>query len=358
MQRWCVDAMGMLGVAVAVQSARASAQSAQSSQSLPTARLQVRRGEGGEGCRDQLRLADEVASRLGRRAIVAESPRVIEVDVSRSRGRWRAVIVLREPGVETPARRTLEREGASCAELDADVALAVTLAIDPNADSAGDGEVAAASPSIALQRTPPGTVVRPTGPVARAEVPSERPRVAVPTVESPQSAGSLELAWGAGAGTTPWSGWLGLGVEGPRLRWFRPWITASRSFEARVGEPGGTGQFGFSRTGLSAGACIEAARDRWALDGCASLLGGLVTAIVHDARAYEPLRPGDHPWLSVGLSARGVVRVVGPVGISVGATASVAILRQRFAIEGRATPLFEQSVLGVDGWGAVSARFR
>jgi hypothetical protein len=335
-----------LGLAIALavvstDSERAYAQS-QPTVAPPVARLEVQRGEGAESCRDLAGLEREVQSRLGRPGVSPEATRAIDVQIVRDRGRWRAVITLREPGAtEPPARRVLESSEAQCA---AAVALAVTLAIDPSAPME---PVALVTPPTVIRTQPVVAVTAPTTPVPPSP----------PPIDEWNRGELFALSSGISVGSVPVSAHVAVGFEGARRGLFRPWVTASRTIESRTMDPSGAVSFGFSRTSVAVGACAGVANARFSIDGCASALVGAVTAVVHDTRSLEPVRPGDYPWIALGLSARGSVRLWGPLALELGATPFVSLLRQRFSIEGRAVPAFEQLVVGADVWAGVRARF-
>lgn len=316
----------------------------------PTARLSVVRAEGAESCHDDRAISDEVRARLGREAIDPRAPRAIELWITREPRRWRAALTLREPGAP-PARRELSSELPSCAELDASVALAVALVIDP----------------IGADRPVPRA---PVEPVPARAVPMERPREAPrslvapatrptpPAIDAWNRGEQLSLAGGVLVGSVPLSAMVRVGFEGARRGLVRPWLSATRSFEAALLDRAGTTRtLGFSRTNLTLGACVGAANERFSVDGCGAFELGLVTSVLYDVRTLEPVRPGDYPWLALALSARGAVRLWGPVSVELGASPSLSVLRQRFVIEGASGAAFEQSLVGLDVWLAGRARF-
>ncbi|MFO0557826.1 MAG: hypothetical protein U0269_07380 [Polyangiales bacterium] len=129
MHRWVITAATVSAIAFTRPS---RAQTMTPAEAQPTARLSLVRAEGAESCADDRAIIAEVRARLGRDAVVAQSDRAIEVYVSRERARWSATLVLREGVDRAPARRELTSSDPTCAALDAAIALAVALVIDPN----------------------------------------------------------------------------------------------------------------------------------------------------------------------------------------------------------------------------------
>lgn len=315
---------------------RSGASWAQSSAEQPTARLSVVRAEGADSCADGAAIAREVQARLGRDAVVSRSPRSIEVSLHREPSRWRASLSLRESDTAAPVRRELSSTEPTCAELDAAVALAVALVIDP------------------IGRDAPAAVAV-TPPAARPLVAPARPGQPTPIPTPPPDEWNrrelFSLRAGLSLGSTPLAAALSVSFEGVRRGVVRPWLGAARTIERVVDS------FGFSRTSLFAGACFGIANQRFSADLCPAVELGLITSVLFDTRVLEPARPGDYPWLALALSVRGGVRVWGPVSIELGAAPMLSILRQRFAIETVRAPVFEQSIVALDAWLAVRARF-
>ncbi|MBL8677875.1 MAG: hypothetical protein JNK05_01820 [Myxococcales bacterium] len=311
---------------------------AQASPAAPSVRISLTRLEGAESCADEASLARELVARLGRDYRDANAARSVEITVSREAARWRAVIVVREAPEAPEARRELVTQGASCAELDASVALAVALFVDPAAD------VRAAR---ATQRSDGATTTTTTTTTS-----------APPPEDAWNRGEAFVVEGGVAVGSVPASAVVGVAFEGARWRFLRPYVAASRTIEARMFDPAsGLASFGFSRTRFAAGVCFGVANGRFSVDGCPAVWAGMITSVLYDTRTFEPVRPGDYPWLALAVSARGSVRIWGPVAFELGAAPSVALLRQRFSIEGLSPVLFEQSVVGLDAWAAIRARF-
>jgi hypothetical protein len=312
---------------------RSGASWAQSSAEQPTARLSVVRAEGADSCADGAAIAREVQARLGRDAVVSRAPRSIEVSLHRDPSRWRATLSLRESETAAPVRRELSSTEPTCAELDAAVALAVALVIDP---------IGRDAPAAVAVVPPAAAPARPAHPLS---APSPQP----PDEWNRRELFSLRA--GLSLGSTPLAALLSVSFEGVRRGVVRPWLGAARTIERVVDS------FGFSRTSLFAGACFGLANQRFSADLCPAVELGLITSVLFDTRVLEPARPGDYPWLALALSVRGGVRVWGPVSLELGAAPMLSILRQRFAIETVRAPVFEQSIVALDAWLAVRARF-
>lgn len=314
---------------------------AASSQSIaPSVRISVTRLEGAESCADEAVLARELVARLGRDYRDPSAARSVDVTVSREAPRWRAVLVVREDRDGPAARRELVASGASCAELDASVALAVALFVDPAADVRA---ARATQPGDGAQRS--ANTVAVTAPI-------------VPPEDAWNRGEAFVVEGGVAVGSVPVSAMVGVAFEGARWRFLRPYVSASRTIESRMLDAStGLASFGFSRTRFAAGVCFGVANGRFSVDGCPAVWAGMITSVLYDTRTLEPVRPGDYPWLALAISARGSVRIWGPVAFELGAAPSVALLRQRFSIEGVSPVVFEQSVVGLDAWAAIRARF-
>lgn len=314
------------------------------------------RAEGAELCHDDRAIGDEVRARLGREAIDPRATRSIELWITREPRRWRAVLTLRAPG-SPAARREFTSDQSTCDELDASVALAVALVIDPNG--------AEGSPAVNATRSDPAANGANDARAPRERVSETRQTLTVRAVPAPGPAidrwnrsEQFSLAGGAVVGSVPLSAMVRVGFEGARVGRVRPWLSAGRSFEAVLLDRAGAAPvLGFSRTNLALGVCVGAANARFSVDGCGAFELGLVTSVLYDVRTLEPVRPGDYPWLALSLAVRGAVRLWGPVSLELGASPSLALLRQRFVIEGMSAAAFEQSLLGVEGWLAGRARF-
>lgn len=347
--------------------AQSEAPSTHASQSAPpTARLSLVRAVGAESCADDRAIIAEVRARLGRDAVVVSADRSIEVFVDRDRGRWRASLVLREAPDRPPARRELTSADPTCAELDAAIALAVALVIDPNGmdrvDAAERSGTTASNTANAPNTTPTRTdnaAARDSATTRATQSPNDH-HLAPPRAPIDQwNRGELfSLGAGVSLGSTPVAAIVQLSFEGARRGVVRPFVLVGRTIESRLVDAArSTVTFGFSRTHASVGACFGLANERVSGDLCPVLSVGITTSVLYDTRVLEPVRPGDYPWLAITLSLRGALRIWGPIAFELGASPSLALLRQRFAIEGVAGSVFEQSIVGVDMWAGLRARF-
>jgi hypothetical protein len=97
----------------------------------PAGRLSYERGAGAEFCPDEVALRRAIAARLGEDPFLPSLPRLFRLTLVASSGRLRGTVELVTNGV-TEGRRELDGDAEACAELVEAMALAVSLAINPN----------------------------------------------------------------------------------------------------------------------------------------------------------------------------------------------------------------------------------
>ena len=116
-----------------------------------TAVLEWRRAPGAERCLDRDGLARAVESRLGRSVFASRSGAdlAVEVDLTRSEGRWRAQVVLRDTQGQRYGARELRTAAADCSALDEALVLAIALMIDISRDELPEVSSAPARPTRA-----------------------------------------------------------------------------------------------------------------------------------------------------------------------------------------------------------------
>src|SRR5258706_5940869 len=88
---------------------------------------------GASTCIAQPALEARIAARLGRAAFERDVPRSVEAYVAREDHAWHARIQVRDVSTGKEASREFANESESCAALEAAVALAIALVIDPDA---------------------------------------------------------------------------------------------------------------------------------------------------------------------------------------------------------------------------------
>ena len=106
---------------------------------------------------------------------------------------------------------------------------------------------------------------------------------------------------------------------------------------------------GFGLTAASLGGCVEP----WRGSGgdvafCASALVGALHSVPY---VLSPVAPGDEPWGAASLSARGRLRVVGPLSLEAGVELVVPITRDQFGIGSSSATAYQEAP--VAGWGSV-----
>ncbi|MFO0625564.1 MAG: hypothetical protein U0325_08090 [Polyangiales bacterium] len=242
-------------------------------------RLAWVRGDAAETCPDGAWMRREVTRRLRRDPFDEAGPRSIEGVVERTEHAWRAVLRVRDRAGQRLGERTLTHEDPSCGPIADAAALAIALAVDPDA-TVDDPAPPAPPASPPPPPTPPTTTPPPPCPTPPAPAPP-RPLLA------------LGLAAGVNAGIspvpTPTVGLAGAVELSPR------WSLRAR-LEFAPAQPAADPSyvFGFTRGTLTAcGAVWRSARVELAV--CAGVAAAAVHAAVRDARA---LAAGDHPWVA------------------------------------------------------------
>jgi hypothetical protein len=107
--------------------------SARSAFAFPSSRLVYSRDQGAERCPDEEMVRREVASRLGYDPFFPTADRVIVAQVAPSAKGFRATVDLLDKAGIVRGRRELRSPGRDCAELLKSIALAISIAIDPDA---------------------------------------------------------------------------------------------------------------------------------------------------------------------------------------------------------------------------------
>jgi hypothetical protein len=125
--------------------------SARTALAFPSSRFVYSRDRGAERCPDEHIVRREVASRLGYDPFFPSADRVIIAEVAPSfKGGFRATVHLVDKAGIVRGKRELRSSGRDCTELLKSIALAISIAIDPDA--------------LEEYRTAPSTSEAPTGP--------------------------------------------------------------------------------------------------------------------------------------------------------------------------------------------------
>jgi hypothetical protein len=226
---------------------------------VPPTRLVYVRGPGADTCGDEAVLRSAVASRVGRDPFVPAAPVSVVVDVSVADGALHGRVTVLRDGVERGSQDIADRgrADASCEDLLASIALAVSIALDAESETS----------------SPPATPVA-APPIVPLPVPPPAPPQAVPS--SPVS---------------PWSLWGSLGGRASYGEWAAPAFGPDALVELR-----------FRRYGLA----VEGRYDFWT-----PVSVGAASASLQ--RGTATLLPCAHfGWaVACGLAAFGATRATG-----------------------------------------------
>lgn len=294
------------------------------------------RGEGAEACPAKPELAAEVARRLGYDPFMAPFGQSLEGVVERVGPVWTVRLYTRGTGGEPLGQRELSSESADCAALADVVALAMVLAIDPDA---------------ALSAPRPSTSV--AGAAQANAVAAPEPEGGEASPESPEAvrlslgaAGSYALIPEFGVGAR-------LGVDGPitaELRWYGA-VVHWAEHTAELGDA----SFGIGLTTFALGLCAGTGIDGFRFDGCASVDLGTTQAVVYSP---TPLAPGQRFWMSATALLRFEARIYAPLWVSVFGGITVPFVRYEYRVQGRDEVVFAPSVVSPIAGIELAVRFR
>jgi len=299
-------------------------------------RLSWVRGPGAATCIDQPALEERIAARLGRAAFERDSARSVEAYVAREAHAWHADIHVRDASTGREATRELASESESCAALEAAVALAIALVIDP--------DMPASAPPL---KTP---ILLPT-PVAVTR-PAPQPEATAPARETTPSA-SFALRGTLASGLLP--GAAG-GIEATSSLAFGGWLVPSASAVFLPEHRTSDLRFGFGLTALGLGACARSPERRTFAPGiCANLWAGALHAVVYE---LTPLRPGQRAWAAASLAPSLRMSLGSRLFIEIGAEAMVPLIRDSFQVDGWPEPVFQESLVATRAFAGIGGDFR
>ena len=333
------------------------------------------RAPGAEDCASGTVIAEDIARRLGRDPFAVSSDDALRIDGIVDGDPRRARIFVRHPDGSLAGTRdlTADADAGDCHALDQAVALAIALVIDPEASLTAPPDAVPADagpatiPAMPMDAAPIDTVPIDGAPVDGAPTepadavaedatsstdvstvePDEAPMVDDDGIDPAPTTTALDAsAWFFLAeGVLP-KGATGVGLEviGPIDGTFDLHIALRYFPEVRTPAPDDTFAFGLTTGHL--GACLRAMRietDGIGLAACASMELGALHAVVFEP---APKQPGDRLWLSGLLGARLLAPLYGALGIELALEMVAPITRDRFTVEGRAAPAFQQSVIG------------
>lgn len=298
--------------------------------------LEVRSQLSPAACLDADALRRVVTQRLGRDPFAPGAPRRVEVEW-RDTHPWRASVRVTEPDGSTVVRRLTVR-GDDCVPLGEAVALAVTLAIDPDWAVAtpprADPSAAPPAPLPVEAPTPCRTEGPPvvTAAVCPSPTPPERPRPGL----------ALRLALGGGAGLVGALGASAALEAEVTLHRLASVLVAARFTPARASDNGAV-SVGLTRADL--GACLRTDATL-SLGGCAGLSVG---ALELGARAHLPVDAGARTWFAAWLDGRAELRVTGPFWLGVRVRAVVPFTRYHARVEGLPGLAHESAPVAAEG---------
>ncbi len=323
-------------VAVLFQTEQAQAQdSAERTSSLSWVRL-----EGAEACIGTQELAQAVEDRLARKVFVSASEADVSVEghVERARGKWHAVITIRDSNGELLGTRELDSAEKECSALSDPLVFVVSVLIDPEAESPVEKPKEAQPPPVP-----------PPAPPARVIVRKERVLVPVAPKKDPWR---LEAGAGVavGAGLLPGTS-LGLSttiiVEPPSFwgiliggtYWFQRSVRAEQNASSDS-----------SLAYASVGLCpARFGADRVSYRLCAGLsLGSLRSRGVE----FDLVENDEKLAAYVTVPNRLGVRIAGPLAATAGVTLLVPLVRTELTYRdaaGVSHTLFDPSPIAVSG---------
>jgi hypothetical protein len=273
--------------------------------------------------------------RLGRSPFDGAARLSIEASVERDGQGLKAVILTRTEPAAEPSKREIRSTAENCRALEAAIALAVALVIDPDAPltEIETGVAPAATPSAP----------------SPAEVPPAHDRASAPPVAERESArevtASLALRASLATGLLPT---MAPGAEvvmsASPSQWILPNVSALLVAEQKTSD----GQFAFGLTALGLGVCVQPSRRQffW-MRACASALAGSLHSVVFE---LQPTRPGQRFWAGGALSPALRLAAFGDAFVELGGELIVPLTRESFTVGGRRDPVFRQQLLAFRGF--------
>ena len=296
------------------------------------ARIVWARGPTAERCVGVLGLQEDVKARLGYDPFVLPSEVSVEgVVVGAGRG-FRAELVIRDAAGKVLGTRALASQEHDCRSLGEAVAVAITVAVDPDASFSGaraapiDGVEDLAAPEPA-----------PVAPPAA--------RTLELTVQPVSMSGLATLAAGVAIGILP-------GVTPVASLRTRAVIGARGELgvAAHLWPESRTGGVGFALATIAVEGCLlpwgprqttgnaELGWFRW----CAAAHAGTFHVFVH-ASALTPVDVGTFPWVGAETGPAVSIPLVNSLHLEAGVSVLVPLTRRQALLRGRAEPVWEQS---------------
>jgi hypothetical protein len=312
----------------------------------PSVRLVWVREESAEGCSDGAAIARSVSARLGKNVFSDSATTSIEGVIERAGKGWLAHLYLRGADGHLAGVRHPSSEGPDCAALDAAAALAVALAIDPQATLRLPA--AADIPSSYAPPTATHAVVL-TAALPKEDARSPAQQLPAIAVDPWQRPGGSEFTGRAllGVGLMPHAAaGVGLSATVAIGHWAAATVGALYWPEVHTAD----GDFAFGLTAGWVGGCARSSGARAGASVCGKVLLGAIHSVVF---ALEPTDPGDRAWAGAALSAQARLRLFGPVMAEFGIEGIAPMTRQRFLVRGRSDPVFQQEPIAGVGFAGL-----
>jgi hypothetical protein len=299
------------------------------------------RGDGAETCPGSQRMRQLVAQRLGRTSLELGERELSGFVTRESSGTWSARVFLRDKSGALVGAKNLTSEAADCEPLANAVALAMALAVDPDAVSR---TAAAPLPALPPDEPPPPKPEPPmVAPVAPAPPPPAPP---APTPKTGIMATSARAMLTLGLTPRPAPGFATL-IRYPENRLVEAAFGFLWAPEAALKAD----EFGVGLTAGRAGACLRPWADgRTWVRTCGTLLAGAL----HAAGKLNDVAPsGDRFWMAAGLEGGAGLVVHAPFFLELTAEAVVPFVRETFLARIPPRNGFQQPVVaGVFSLGA------
>lgn len=276
------------------------------------------RGVDADKCVGRVGLEEDVKGRLGYDPFTLPSDLGIEGSIVRAApSGFRAEIVVRDAQGKVLGTRTLASKEPDCKSLGEAVAVAITVAIDPDSP---------AERAPAVEELPPEPVAPAPAPPAAAP-PAPHEDIARLTVLGGASAGLLPEV-------TPALGLRGRAILGAR---FELGIGAMFWPESKTANG-----IGFAMVSAAFDACVVPLLSARVLRWCGALHVGAFDVFVH-APDLAPVEVGMFSWVGASTGPSLSIPIGGPVSFEASVSAVVPITRRQAFVRGTADAVFEQS---------------
>ena len=315
-------------------------------EAIGSAELSWVRASGAESCPTPSKMRAAVARRLGRDPFERDAEVSFEVVIEPRAPGWAARIVAQGTALGAGSRE-LTSEAAACESLADAVALAVALAIDPEAV-----ERTARTPAPAPALAAPQVTAQ--APPSESAPPPAEP-APVPPAATSEFPRTVPYALGlASVGLLP-GGALGLGLLGELGLVERLSALVALDYWPERETAGAGGHFAFGLTAASLGLCANLLRVP--LAGFALCGGGMLGSVHAVVLDLEPTGPGDRLWAAFRGGARLWIPEASTLRAVLGLEAIVPFTRHRFTVRDEPGDVFRQSAVALHASLGAGLRF-